>query len=491
MSATPSTAVSAPWRGYRKVTSVAEADPRRMLVLTIALSVLGVFVTYFPITAVSASLTRIAASTGASTADLQWVSDAYIIPMAATILSAGVFGDLHGRRRVYLIGMALTVLGATIAALAGTFAGQDALHVLWAGQAVTGTGAGLLLPTTLALIAHAVPDLRARGRYVAMWATGLVGALAVGPLVSGVIVKHAGWGWIFVPSVVLALIAGGLAAVSLPESKSPEGRHLDWSGQITATIAIAASIFGVIEGGNSGWGSPQAIIGLALGAIALAAFVRIEARSSSPILKLELFRSPPFSASGFSAFVALFAIVGTIFLLSLFFGTAQHLSPLQIGVRLLFLNGITALANPIVGRLLAHRAPIAVLSFGLVLAAVGMLLLTGIQADTSLGQVAWRLAVLGVADAFILSAVAVAAIHAVPHRLAGMAAAANTALRQYGGGLGPAVLGVILTSRIAHGASMAAALHTTLLVNGALLLTASVACALAAWLDGDDASGAA
>src|SRR6201991_749731 len=199
--------------------------------LTIALAVLGVFVTYVPITAVSVSLTTIGAATGGSTTDLQWVTDGYIIPMAATILSAGVFGDLHGRRRVYLIGMALTVLGTVIAAVAGTLSGLSALHLLWTGQAVTGVGAGLLLPTTLALIAHAVPDLRARARYVAMCATGLVLGIAGGPLTWGTIVRCAGWGWVFVPDVGLALVAGVLAAWHLPESKAPDGRQLDWPGQ--------------------------------------------------------------------------------------------------------------------------------------------------------------------------------------------------------------------------------------------------------------------
>jgi predicted MFS family arabinose efflux permease len=391
------------------------------------------------------------------------------------ILSAGVFGDLHGRRRVYLTGMALTVLGAAVAASGGALHGMSALHVLWAGQAVTGAGAGLLLPTTLALIAHAVPDLRARARYVAMWATGLVLGLAIAPLISGVILQHAGWGWVFVPVAGLALIAGALAALRLPESKSPQGRHLDWPGQITATIAIAASIFGVIDGGQSGWGSYRAVAGLAIGAAAFVAFLRVEARSSSPLLNLSLFRSPAFRAAGFSALIALFALVGTIFLLSLFFGAGQHLSPLGIGVRLLFINGVTALANPLVGRLLARWQPIAVLAAGL---ALGMFLLTGLGTDTSIGAAAWRLAVLGVADAFMLSAVAVAAIHAVPHRLAGMASAANTALRQYGGTLGPAVLGVILTSRMAGGASMSSAMHTALLVNAALLLVAAAVCAV-------------
>jgi EmrB/QacA subfamily drug resistance transporter len=455
---------------------IAPTAERRALALTIALAVVGVFVTYVPITGVSVSLTTIRAATGGSTSDLQWVSDAYIIPMAAAILSAGVFGDLHGRRRVFLLGMALTVVGATIAALAGALEGQSALHVLWIGQAVSGFGAGLLLPTTLALIAHAVPDLHDRARFVAMWATGLVAGLAIGPLIAGVILEVGGWGWIFVPTIVLSLAVGVVAWRWLPESKAPEGRHLDWPGQIFATIAIAASIFGVIEGGESGWGALTTILGLAIGAVALAGFVAVELRSTSPLLEVRLFRSPAFSAAGFAALVALFVLVGTIFLVSIFFGAAQHLSPLQIGLRLLALNGVTALVNPLAGRAMRRINAVALLAFGLGLGAVAMVLLSAMGTDASFGDAAWRLAVLGIADAFLLSTMAVAAIHAVPHRLAGMAAAANTALRQYGAALGPAVLGVVFTSRLAAGASMTGALQTALIVCAIAMVVAALAC---------------
>ncbi len=202
----------------------------------------------------------------------------------------------------------------------------------------------------------------------------------------------------------------------------------------------------------------------------------MELRAPAPLLDVRLFRTPAFAASGLAALIALFALVGTLFLLSIFFGAAQHLKPLDIGYRLLFINFVTALANPFVGRAMRRVHPIGALGFGLGLGAVAMLLLRGLEADTGFGATAWRLSVLGVADAFMLSAVAVAAIHAVPHRLAGMAAAANTALRQYGGALGPAVLGVILTTRMAGGASMASAMHTALVVNAVALAFAALVC---------------
>ncbi|MGY2066538.1 MFS transporter [Blastococcus sp. SYSU DS0619] len=354
------------------------------------------------------------------------------------------------------------------------------VHVLWAGQAVSGLGAGLLLPTTLALIAHAVPDFRARGRYVGMWATGMVAGLAVGPLISGGILEFADWGWVFAPIALLALAAAVTALRHLPESKTPAGRHLDWAGQITATIAIAASIYGVIEGGEAGWDSPQALVGLAVGAAALVAFVVAERRSSSPLMDLTLFRSPAFSAAGFAAVIILFCVVGTMFLLSLFLGYVQQLSPLEIGVRLLFVSGVSVVVNQVLGRLAGHVPPIRLLTSGLLLSAVGVLLLTGVDETTGFADLAWRLAVFGASMSLMLAPLSVVAINSVPWQLAGMAAAGNTALRQYGGALGPAVLGVVIADRLGAGASQSSALHTALLVNVALLLLAALGCLLAA-----------
>jgi predicted MFS family arabinose efflux permease len=305
-----------------------------------------------------------------------------------------------------------------------------------------------------------------------------VGGLAIGPLLSGVILEHAGWGWIFVPTGVLAVGLFAVAAARLPDSSSPDGRRMDWPGQITATLAIAVGIYGVIEGGQAGWGAPQTVAALVIGAASLVAFLWIEAHSTSPILRLDLFKSPEFAASGFAALVALFALVGAGFLLSIFLGGTQHLTPLQIAERMLFLNGVTGVASPIVGRLIGRVAPVTVLTSGLALGAVAMFLLTAVGADTEFGDLAWRLALLGIAQALMLSAVSVAAIQSVPHALAGMAGAANTALRQTGAALGPAVLGVIFAGRVADGASTTTALHTGMVVNAVLLLVALAACAV-------------
>ncbi|WP_432535163.1 MFS transporter [Kineococcus arenarius] len=468
-------------------THPATATDARHLRTTVALAVLGVFVTYVPVTSVSVALTTIGTATGAGTADLQWVSDAYVIPMAAAVLSAGVVGDLHGRRRVFLAGMSLTVLGAVIAGLAGTAEGSAAVHALWAGQAVSGLGAGALLPTTLALVAHAVPDPRRRGRCVNAWATGIVVGLALGPLLSGTILRYLDWGWIYAPTGVLAALAAVVALVALPESKAPAGRHLDWAGQVLATVTVAASIYGVIEGGEHGWTSVPCLVALGLAAIALVAFVVAESRSAAPLMELSLYRDGQFTAAGVSALIALFSIVGTAFLLSLFLGYTQRLSPLGIGLRLLFTAGVSALVNPLVGALMSRVRPLVLLGFGMFLSAVALLLIGAIDETTGFADLVWRLAVFGVAMSFMLTPVSVVAINAVPWRSAGAAAATNTALRQYGGALGPAVLGVVFNGRIGAGASAASALSTALLVNVVLVLAAGALCIVVAVRRREDA----
>ncbi|MBM9460744.1 MFS transporter [Nocardioides sp. zg-536] len=445
-------------------------------VATVALAVLGIFVTYVPITSVSVALTTIGHDTGASTSALQWVSDAYVIPMAAAVLSAGVFGDIYGRRRVYLLGMLLTILGGLTAASSSAGLDDHALQLLWAGQAIAGVGAGLLIPTTLALIAQAVPDVRARGRFIGLWSMGLVAGLALGPIFSGTVLEVADWPWIYAPSTALAVLATLVALRLLPESAPVEGRRLDWPGQLSATLAIACSIFGIIEGGEKGWGSAESVAGLAIGAVAFVVFLVVERRSDAPLMDLAIFRSPAFSASGFAGLVAMFSIVGGMFLLSLFLGYVQGLDALQIGLRLLFATGLGVLVGPLAARLMQHVKSLHVLTLGLLSSAAGLVALTSITAETGAWDLGWRLALFGFGNTTMMTAVTTAAISSAPIRMAGMAVAVNTALRQYGAALGPAILGVVFSHQLAGGASAEEAFGAALVTNVMVLLLAALVC---------------
>lgn len=434
------------------------------------------FAVYLPINGVAGALHDIAASTGADTSQLQWVSDAYVLPMAASVLSAGVFGDLYGRRRIFSLGLALTGVGGLVAALAGLLGNGATMPVLWAGQAVSGLGAGLLLPTTLALIAHAVPDPRDRGRSIGLWAAGVAAGLALGPLLSGGILASGAWGWIFVPAAALSfgtLVCGHLW---LPESKSPEGRHLDWPGQITAAVAMAGLIFGAIEGGSRGWTSALTLTGLAVGVLALAAFLAVERRAAAPLMDLRLFTSPGFATAAFASVIALFATVGFTFLISLYLGEVHDFSALEIGTRLFLFAGVSAVANVPVGLLMSRVPPLALLTAGLALGAAVALLFIQVGPDTSFPDLAWRLALFGVSVSLMLTSVTVVSVNAVPRNLAGMASATSTALRQFGGALSPAVVGSVYAVGLTGDGTPTAAFHLALAGIGGLLAIGFLGC---------------
>ncbi|NNN31707.1 MFS transporter [Streptomyces sp. S3(2020)] len=401
----------------------------------------GVFVAYLPVTSVSVSLPAIQRALDASTSQLSWVSDAFVLPMAALILTAGVFGDVHGRKKVYQAGLALSGLGALVALCA------PSVEVLWIGQALAGLGAAALLPTTLALISHAVPDPRERGKFIGLWATSLMAALALGPVISGTLLGHVAWRWIFLLPIPAALLAMACAAKLLTDSRAPGSRRLDRPGQFTAALAITALVYGIIEGGATSFTDPAVMVALSTAVVGAVAFVLVERASSSPMLDLTLFRSPAFTATTLIAMISFLGLIGFFFALSLYFGMVQQLSTLDAAWRLLMVTMVPLVLGAPVGRLMHRVSPRLLIPGGLLVTSAALLSLTDIDADTSFGSLAWRLALLGFGLAFVITPMTATAVSAVPFQQAGMAAAGNNAFRQVGGALGPAILGALLSTR--------------------------------------------
>ncbi|WP_349345389.1 MFS transporter [Streptomyces rapamycinicus] len=401
----------------------------------------GVFVAYLPVTSVSVSLPAIQRALHASTSQLSWITDAFVLPMAALILSAGVFGDVHGRKKVFQAGLSFAVIGAAVALSA------QSVQVLWAGQALAGLGAAALLPTTLALISHVVPDPHQRAKFVGLWAAALMTALAVGPLMAGVILDHAAWRWIYLPTIPVAVLTMMIAAPLVADSRAPGSRRLDWPGQITAALAITSLVYGVIEGGADSFSEPRVIVALALAAVSALAFVLAERRSASPMLDLALFRSPAFSATTLIAMISFLGLIGFFFVLSLYFGMVQRLDTLDAGYRLLAVTAVCLLVGVVVGPLMRRISARVLITIGLLITSGALVSLTALDAHTVFGALAWRLALLGLGLGLVVTPMTATAVASVPHRLAGMAAAGNNAFRQVGGALGPAVLGVLLTTR--------------------------------------------
>ncbi|MYQ50015.1 MFS transporter [Streptomyces sp. SID4912] len=408
---------------------------------TIVMACLGVFVAYLPVTSVSVSLTAIQQALSTTTSELAWVSDAFVLPMAAFILTAGVFGDVHGRRKVFVAGLLLSAAGAATSLTAHSI-GQ-----LWTGQALSGLGAAALLPTTLALISHAVPDHRERGKFIGIWAMCLLGSLAVGGVLAGTILSHADWRWIFLVPLPVALVAVVISLRALPESRAPRAGRLDWPGQITAALAIIALVYGVIEGGAGSFGDTQVVVALAVAVVSGVLFVMTERRSAHPMLDLTLFRSPGFTATTLVAMIMFLGMIGFFFVLSLYFGMVQRLDTLGTAWRLLVITGAALIVSGIAGRVMHRLSPRLMITTGLLMVTAALLTLLGADAGTSFGSLSWRLLLLGLGMGLVTTPMTATAVASVPHPLAGMAAAGNNAFRQVGGALGPAVLGALLTSR--------------------------------------------
>ncbi|GAB7102565.1 MFS transporter [Streptomyces phaeofaciens JCM 4814] len=418
--------------------------PQERRAATLVMACVGVFVAYLPVTTVSAGLPAIQRALDASTSQLSWVSDAFVLPMAALILTAGVFGEVHGRKKVLQAGLALSGLGALVALCAQN------VQVLWAGQALAGLGSAALLPTTLALISHAVPDPRERGKFIGLWATALTAALALGPVVAGVILDHADWRWIFLLPVPASLAAMACAARLLTDSRAPGSRRLDWPGQLTAALAITALVYGIIEGGAGSFTDAGVMTALSVAAVGAVAFVLVERGGPSPMLDLTLFRSPAFTATTLIAMISFLGLIGFFFVLSLYFGMVQQLSTLDAAWRLLMVSMMPLVLGAPVGKLVHRVSPRLLIPGGLLVATAALLSLTDIGADTSFGSLAWRLALLGLGMAFVITPMTATAVSSVPFHQAGMAAAANNAFRQVGGALGPAILGALLSTRAVH-----------------------------------------
>ncbi|MGC5565416.1 DHA2 family efflux MFS transporter permease subunit [Streptomyces sp. FR-108] len=422
------------------VTTTASASQDRRAA-TLVMACVGVFVAYLPVTTVSVSLPAIQRAMHASTAQLAWVSDAFVLPMAALILTAGVVGEVHGRKKVFQAGLAFCAAGAAVALSA------QSVEVLWIGQALAGTGAAALLPTTLALISHAVPDHRERGKFIGLWAMSLLSALALGPIIAGLVLEHFAWRWIYLPTVPASVVAVICAARLLTDSRAAGSRRLDWPGQLTAALAITALVYGVIEGGAESFTDAKVLVALFTAAAAGVAFVLAERRSDSPMLDLKLFRSAAFTATTLVAMISFLGLIGFFFALSLYFGMVQQLSTLEAGARLVTVSLMAILVGAPVGRLMHRVSARLLITGGLLVSAGALLSLTTIDADTSYGSLVWRLALLGLGMGLVITPMTATAVASVPHHLAGMAAAGNNAFRQVGGALGPAVLGALLTSK--------------------------------------------
>lgn len=373
---------------------------------------------------------------------LTWISDAFLLPVTVLELTFGVLGDLFGRKRLLVGGAFLMAIGELVSATAG------GIPQLWAGQILSGVAGAAIFPTTLAMVAAGTQTHRDRASGIAVWAAALSSGGFIAPMLGGITATYGSWAWSFIVVMVLSLLVALVSLLFAENSIAPEGRSLDWGGQITVLIGLCGLLYGVIQGQSDGWAAPSVIIAFAIAVVFIALFVYAESRARSPLLRLELFRNRAFAVASIIAVVGMFSFLGTAYATSIRLGPIQHLNPLVTGAAFLLLNGLTLLLMPITRRLLETVNPRTVLTVGLGLIAVGDFWAATIGVhDTSLVPLIVPLAFVGVGFALAVSSITAVAVNTVPIHFTGMASAATSLLRDFGFTLGPAIIGAVALGR--------------------------------------------
>jgi EmrB/QacA subfamily drug resistance transporter len=405
------------------------------------------FLTFLDNTIVSVALANIQGSLKVSVTGLQWIVDGYMLTFAALMLTGGTLGDLFGRKKVMLGGVALFCAGSVMAALA------PGSGLLIAGRVVMGVGAAASEPGTLSLIRHIYPEREERAVALGVWAAVSGLALALGPVIGGVLVEGAGgWRSIFWFGLGFGALALAVAAVTLTESKDPEGRKLDVPGLAAGAGAIMAATFAVIEGENRGYGTWW-IDGLfALAAVLVLVFVEVERRAPDPVLKLEFLRNPTFTAANVVAFATNLSVFSVFFFTALYLQLITNFSGFQIALVFTSLAVAMIVAGPLAGRWTARVGPRVPMVLGCVLAGVGLLLVDRqLTATTSVAALTWPLAIAGLGFGIALVTMTASVLGLVPPEQSGMAASTVNTSRELGGVFGVAVLGAVVNAQLTSG----------------------------------------
>ncbi|WP_225992136.1 MFS transporter [Actinomadura montaniterrae] len=380
-------------------------------------------------------------SLGADGVALAWVTSAFLLPTAILELSFGVLGDLLGRRRVLIGGTAVLAAGALVSGSA------HSVHQLWAGQALAGIGAGALIPTSLAIAVAGAATAEQRSRGVATWTLSMSLGTMLGVVVSGALAENVSWHASFYLVAPLALLSLAVTALFARESKSPEGRSLDWPGQAAVAVGMFALLYGIVEGAGVSWTSPRTIVALVAGVAGLVAFVLIERRVAAPMLHLAVFRVPAFSAAAGAAVIGMFSFLGSVYALSIRIGALQHKTGIHAAVFFVILQGVPCLLGPVLPRMMRRFGARRLVTGGLLLLSAGEFWLAALPiGNASLAVHVGPLLLEGIGFLFIVSAMTSAAIDAVPLSYTGMASAAISTARDFGMCVGPSVVSAVALS---------------------------------------------
>jgi len=420
----------------------------------IAVSI-AIFMLLLDITVVNVALPDIQRSLHSSFQDLQWVVDAYSLTLAAFLLTAGSLSDLLGRRRVFVAGLVVFTASSALCGL------SSSALMLNLARGLQGTGGAMMFATSLALIAQAFEG-RERGTAFGVFGAVTGAAVAVGPLIGGIITSGIGWEWIFFVNVPIGIAAVALTLKQVEESRDPDATGVDWLGLITFSGSLFLLVFALVRGNGAGWGSTQIVAMLAGSAVLMIAFVVAERVQARPMLDLSLLRRPAFTGANIVAFALSGSIFAMFLYLTLYIQNVLGYSPLQAGLRFLPITLVSFAVAPFAGRLTVRMPVRILLGGGLLFVAGGLLWMTTVTATSGWTTLIPGFVVAGVGIGLVNPALASAAIGVVPPARSGMASGVNSTSRQVGIATGIAGLGAIFQHSVSQGtkAALAQGEHT-------------------------------
>src|SRR5213080_3603104 len=431
-------------------------------------------------TVVNVALPAIKSDLGISQSELEWVVTAYALTFAVLLLTGGKLGDLLGRRLIFTIGLVVFTASSLACGLS-----SSATELIGA-RAVQGVGSALMMPATLSIIT-ATFAARERGMAIGIWAGVSAMALAIGPLLGGVITEHISWNWIFYVNVPIGILAVVASIVVVPESKdSSREQRLDLPGLLASGIGLLALVYALIEAHSFGWTSARILSLFVIAAVALAAFVYVEMHQRLPMLDLALFRNGTFTGANLVAILVTMAMFGIFVFFPIYMQTIRGWSPVQAGAALLPWTILIVIFAPIAGKLSDRVGSRWLMAAGMTTVAGCCLLLSTISLHSTFWDLLPAFILGGLGMSFVMTPMSAAAMGAAPVDKAGVASGVLNTFRQVGVALGIAIMGAIVTDRAAAslhaGASPAQAfvdgLTFGMKVSAAICLTAAVAAAV-------------
>jgi EmrB/QacA subfamily drug resistance transporter len=401
-------------------------------------------------TILNVALPTLTRELGATGSQLQWMVDAYLLVFAGLLLTMGAVGDRFGRKLALDVGLLVFGAGSAASAVAGS------AEVLIAARAAMGIGAALIMPATLSIITTIFPPTE-RGRAIGVWA-GMAGlGVVVGPVIGGWLLEHFWWGSVFLINLPVVALAIGAGWPLVPESRDPSATPLDLLGAALSVTGLVALVYGIIQAPEDGWTDPRILAAFGIAAVLAVAFIWRERRVPHPMLPMEFFGNPRFSAASGAIAMAFFVLFGSVFLLTQHLQFVLAYTPLQTGVRVLPV-AVLIVAAPLAARLTERIGTKLVVAAGLLVVAGALWLLSAVEIGDGYGLVAAMLALLGIGMGLTVAPATESIMGSVPMAKAGVGSAMNDTTRQIGGALGVAVLGSILAS--GYGAAIQPALQS-------------------------------